>query len=114
MAATQIGTDLIVGVGTTMTSYVVVSRKLGDAEVNMSDILDENGVLITRIVKQTMVKQSCELIAKSGAAPATDFVKGAICTVAPFGSYYIDDVSIDYTDDALKVSVSGTLIGITA
>jgi len=113
MAANQIGTDLIVGVGTTMTSYVIVSRKVGDAEVNMSDVLDENGVLTTRIVKQTMAKQSLELVAKSGAVPATDFVKGSICAVAPLSNYYIDDVSIDYTDDALKVSVSGTLIGVT-
>jgi len=112
MAATQLGTDVQTGVGSTVAGYIVVSLTSGGKEVMLEDIVDENGVLYTRIVNQTMPKLSAELIPLSASSPATDFVTGAICALGVFDGYYMDDVSIEKTANATKVSVSGTLIGI--
>ncbi|MFH1602430.1 MAG: hypothetical protein ABIH03_00800, partial [Pseudomonadota bacterium] len=66
-----------------------------------------------RTILQTMDVISLTLIGKSGSTPASDFVKGAICAVAPLSNYYIDPVTVTRTEQAVRVEVTGTLIGIT-
>jgi len=113
MATTQIGTGLVIGVGQTMGSYVVVGRTIGDDDIKTADIDDEDGALKTRLVMRSHDKITLELISLSGATPASDFVKGAICAVAPLSNYYIEATSTARTEGAEKTTVTGTLIGIT-
>jgi hypothetical protein len=113
MAATQIGQDLIIGVGQTMGSYVVESMAVSDDDVKMQDVFDEDGVHKTRIVMQIKDKITLALIPMSGATPATDFVKGGICAVAPLSNYYIEEMSYERTEGAARVRVTGINLGIT-
>ena len=113
MATTQIGTDLIVGVGQTMGSYIVESYDEGDDEIKSEDIHDEDGVLKTRLIMQIMDRITLNLIAISGADPDTDFVKGAICGVAPLSDFYIEAKTISRTEGARRVTVTGLNLGIT-
>lgn len=113
MAANQIGTDLIVAVGTTISGYVVESITTGNKDVSMSDVKDEDGVLKTRIVKQTMAKVSLSLYAVSGTVPSTDWPTGGMATVTGWTAYFVDNCSIARTEDAMKVTVELTNIGIT-
>jgi len=113
MAGTQLGTDYEVGVGTTLTNYTITSFKTGDKNVAFSDVNDEDGALVSRLIKQAHAKVSMELVAKSGATPDIDFPPGAIATATGFTSYYVDDMSYDRTEDQMKVSVSLILLGIT-
>ena len=109
----QIGTALDAGSGTTIGNYIVESITTGDKDVHSEDIRDEDGVLATRIVKQTMNKISLSLIAKSGATPATDFPVGAMAVATGYTSYYVDSCSISKSENAARVSVSLTNIGIS-
>lgn len=113
MATSQIGTDLEIGVGQTMTDYIVVNRTLQNDDIKTEDVDDEDGALATRLVFRRHDSIELELVAKSGATPETDFVKGAICTLAPLANYYIEDVSIERVEGAARVRVTGKDLGIT-
>ena len=113
MATTQIGTDLVIGVGITMGSYIVSSRTLNDDDIKTDDIFDEDGALKTRLIFFSHDAKTLDLIPISGANPETDFVKGAICGVAPISDYYVEDVSIERTETAARVRVTAKNIGIT-
>ena len=113
MSATQIGTTLQVGVGATITNYIVERIETGDKEVNMKDVKDEDGVLATRIVKQTMAKIRLTLISKSAADPAADWPKGGMSTVSGYTDYFVDNMTIENTEDEERVTVELTNIGIT-
>lgn len=113
MAVTQIGTDLVIGVGTTMASYIVSKITNADDEIKTADVFDEDGALETRLVFWNHDRIKLELIALSGANPASDFVKGAVCGVSPLSNYYIEDVSVERTEGAAVVNVTGVNLGIT-
>lgn len=113
MAATQHGTDLVIGVGQTMGSYVVVGYDEGDDELHSEDIRDEDGVLKTRIIMQRMDRITLNLVCISGATPASDFIKGEICAVAPLSDYYIENAPITRVEGARRVSVTALNLGIT-
>lgn len=113
MATTQIGSDLNIGVGQTMGSYIVESLGNNDDIVKTKDIFDEDGALITRLVFFKHDVVTLVLISLSGAAPATDFPKAGISAVAPLSDYYIDSVSTDRDEGEERTTVTGHLIGIT-
>jgi len=113
MALEQIGTDLEVGVGTTIVNYIVERFEDGDKEVSMKDVNDEDGVLATRIIKQRMDKRRMTLICKSGATPKTDWPKGAMATVAGWTQYFVDNATVEETEDEQRVNLELTNIGIT-
>ena len=113
MGATQLGTDLMVGVGTTMASYVVSKIETLDNDVKTADVFDEDGALKTRIVFYAHARTRLELVCLISAAPATDFVKGSICAVAPLSNFYVEDVTLGRTEGAATVTVTGINIGIT-
>ena len=113
MAGTQIGTEFTVGVGTTLATYTISSYKAGDKNVAMTDVNDEDGALISRLIKQKHPKVELEMLAKTGAAPDTDFPPGEIATATGFTAYFVDSMSYERTEDQMKVSVSLTNIGIT-
>ena len=113
MAGTQLGTDYIIGVGTTLATYTITSFKTGDRNVAFSDVNDEDGALVSRLIKQKHAKVQLEMVAKTGAAPATDFPPGEIAAATGFTAYYVDDMSYTRTEDQMKVSVSLVLLGIT-
>ena len=113
MAGTQLGTEFIVGVGTTLDTYTVSSIKTGGVNVALSDVNDEDGALISRLIKQKHAKVDLELVAKTTCDAIGDWPVGAIATATGFTSYYVEDCSIDNTEDQQKVSVSLVLLGIT-
>ena len=113
MALEQLGTDLQVGVGITIANYIVERYETGDNETNMRDVNDEDGVLKTRIIKQRMAKIRLTLISLTAATPLTDWPKGAMATVAGYTEYFVDNMSIENTEDEERVTVELTDIGIT-
>jgi hypothetical protein len=117
----QIGTDLSVGATCTLTipnatKYIVVSCTEGGKQVDLEDIVDPDGKLITRLVFNRFAKITIELICKSTAEPATDFVEGSVTSfgVAPNDKWYIDSAPIVKTKSATKVTVGMTNIGLAA
>ena len=113
MATTQIGTDLIVNVGQTMGSYILESVTQGDLDVKNADIFDEEGVLKTRLIFQTMAKTVLALVPLTGATPLVDFVKGAISAVTPLVDFYVEAMLFERTEGAARVTVTGVNLGIT-
>jgi len=113
MAGTQLGAEYAIGVGTTLATYTITSIKTGDKNVAFSDVNDEDGALVSRLVKQQHSKVALEMVGKTDAAPQTDFPVGAIAVATGFTSYYVDDMSYTRTEDQMKVSVSLVLLGIT-
>ena len=113
MAGTQLGTEYSIGVGTTLATYTISSFKAGDKNVAFSDVNDEDGALVSRLIKQKHAKVEMELLAKTGAVPDTDFPVGEIAAATGFTSYYVESMSHDRTEDQQKVSVSLVLLGIT-
>lgn len=114
MAATQYGTNLIVGVASTaFTNYIIESHETGDVETNKTDQKNELGVIVTRIVKQKMTKETFGLVAKSGAAPITDFPKDtALTTPTAYSGWWVDDCRITRTEDPMKVTLTLTNLGL--
>lgn len=113
MAATQLGTDLLVGAGNVAGNYFVESIESGDADVKFTDYNDENGKLATRVIKDSWAKKTLNLVCKSGATPATDFPVGAMATLSGFTTYFVDSCSITASEDATKVTVQLSAIGIS-
>jgi hypothetical protein len=96
-----------------MASYIVESYEEGGDEVKTEDIFDEDGVLKTRLIMQIMDRITLNLICMSGAAPATDFDEGAICSLAPINNYYVESLSISRVEGARRVTVTAVNLGIT-
>jgi len=113
MAGTQIGTEYIIGVGTTLATYTVTSISQGSDDISSTDVNDENGKLSSRLIKDVWDRVDLELIAKTTADPDTDFPKGGIATATGFTDYYVDDMSYVRTEDHMRVSVSLQNIGTT-
>lgn len=111
MAVTQVGTTLIIGGQRTLSSYIVVSDSLG-ANVVTEEIEDATGVLTTIIVFRNEATINLSLISKTGAAPVTDFPKGAKCAISALSSYFVDEVSIERTKSAERTNVTLRLIGV--
>lgn len=117
----QVGTDLLVGATTTLTipnaaNYIVVSCTEGDKQIDSEDVMDSDGKLVTRLVFNKFAKFTLELICKAAAAPATDFVPGSVTSfgTTPNDKWYVDSCQIVKTKSANKVTVTGTLLGLTA
>lgn len=109
MAATQYGTALNVGIAVTAFSgsYICESHEYGDYDTNKTEQKNEAGVLVTVVVKQRMAKETFSLVAKSGAAPQTDFPKDtAITAFTAYSGWWVDDCRITRTEDPMKVSLT--------
>jgi hypothetical protein len=113
MAGTQIGLVYEIGVGETLDTYTITSVNRGDKNVASSDVNDEDGALTSRLIKQRHDKVDLEMVAKTGAAPETDFPVGLISVATGFTSYYVESMSYVRTEDHMKVSVSLVNIGVT-
>jgi len=113
MAGIQLGQELIIGIGQTIGNYIIESISVGDDDIHQEDVRDEDGVLATRIIMQTMDKITLGLIPKSGATPESDFQKGTITSVAPLVDYFVETMSFDRTEASARVSVTALLLGIT-
>ncbi|MFH1605624.1 MAG: hypothetical protein ABIH03_17160 [Pseudomonadota bacterium] len=114
MAATQIGTGLIVSASQTSltlpnaTNYILTSVKSGDTELDMDKIYSGTGALVTLVVYKNIERITVNLLCKNAADPATDYVKGATVTHTgpPAVYWYVEDVSIDKDKSPHKVSVT--------
>lgn len=113
MAGTQIGAEYAVGVGETLTTYTISQVTRGDKNVALSDVNDEDGALVSRLIKQKHAKVDLELIALTSADPDTDFPPGEIAAATGFTAFYVESQTHVRTEDQMKVSVSLVNIGIT-
>ena len=117
MAATQIGTTLMLGGQTTVTgfaSYIVESQTDNEVEAGKEDVFDAAGALSTRIVFYKWPKITFNLIAKSAAAPETDFPPEAKCVAAgTYSGWWVDSAPITRSKSPTKITVTLTSIGIT-
>ena len=113
MAATQTGTTLEAGVGATLASYIIQKIGTGNDTVSSWDVQDEDGVLATRGVNQTMDVISYELVSKSGADPDTDFPKGKFCAITALSNLWVQDCQINRQAEPETTSVTLVNIGIT-
>lgn len=112
MAATQLGTTLIIAGQRTLTNYIVSEDTINDANVVSEDVEDSDGKLCTRIVFRNEAKIKLSLICKTGATPASDFPIGTMCTVTGLTGYFVDSAPIVKSKSAQKVTVEMTLLGV--
>lgn len=111
-----IGTGVISGAAPsvgTWTNYIVQSVTEGDKDVEIEDIDDADGALATRLIMKRHAKLHVEAVCKSAATPTTDFPKGAMCALTGLTAYYVDDIKVNETKGATRISVDLSLIGIT-
>ena len=112
----SIGTGVISGavpsVGT-WTNYIVQSVTEADKDVEIEDIDDADGALVTRLIFKRHAKLHIEAVCKTAATPVTDFPKGDMCALTGLTAYYVDDIKVTETKGANRISVDLTLIGIT-
>ncbi len=112
MAATQLGSTLIIGGQRTLTNYIVSEDTINDANVVSEDVEDADGKLTTRIIFRNEAKIRLSLICKSGATPTSEFPVGAMCTVTGLTGYFVDSAPVVKTKSAQKVTVDMTLLGV--
>lgn len=105
MAATQIGTTLLLGVGSTLGSYIIAQITNNEANIVSEEVEDENGALATHITYRNEPVIGFELICKSDATPATDFPIGALATLSGYGSYLVENATVTATKSPRRVSV---------
>jgi hypothetical protein len=110
MAATQLGSTLIIGGQRTLTNYIVSEETANDANVVMEDVEDADGAFATRIIFRNEGKIKVSLICRTGATPATEFPVGAMCTVTGLTGYFVDSAPIVKSKSAQKVTVEMTKI----
>ncbi len=112
---TQVGTTLQFGGQTTaFASYIVESQTDNEAEVGKEDTFDADGAIANRAVYYRFPKITFNLIAKSGAAPATDFPPEAKCAATgTYSGWWVDSAPIVRSKSPTKITVTLTSIGLT-
>lgn len=110
MAATQIGSTLIIGGQRALTNYIVSEDTLNDANVVSEDVEDADGKLVTRIVFRNEAKIKCSLICKTGATPTSDFPVGGMCAITGLTQYFVDSAPVVKSKSAQKVNLEMTAI----
>jgi hypothetical protein len=115
MAATQIGTTLIIGQQTTVFgSYIVTDQTDNQNEAGTEDTFDADGALANRTVFYRWPKINFNLIGKSGAAPETDFPPNAKCTATgTYSGWWVEGAPVTKSKSPLKIAVTLVSIGIT-
>ncbi|GEM_PF-6205087 len=107
--------DVVIG-APTAAGYIVQSvTDPAGADIDMEDIIDHNtGQLVTRLVFQVHKKFSLTLITTTG-DPEADFPLGSLVSNPPgiTGDVFVDDLQVEKTRGAQRVTVSCTNIGLT-
>lgn len=111
--ATELGQNLNIGAGTITGSYIVDSRDEGDKDIDLEDIMDEDGLLNTRIIFNSFDKFSFSLIVISGGLPLVDFIMGEISAHPDFTTLYVESATVSSTKSAQRVAVTLSDLGIT-
>jgi len=116
----QHGTSLLVGEqnkihgsSVTFTNYIVESATDGTREIDSEDIMNEDGLWVTRLVFRREKTVQLNLIAKAAATPLTDFPAGAMCTVTGLTTYFVDSCEVAKSKSAQRVSVKLIQLGCT-
>lgn len=109
---TQVQAGAAPSVGT-WTNYIVQRVTEGEKEIDLEDIFDADGALVTRLIFRRHAKLTVEAVCKQAAAPATDFPQGDMATLTGLTAFYVDRCSIAESKGATTVSVELTNIGIT-
>lgn len=106
MAATQIGTTLILSGQRSIPNYIVVSDGVGDSNVVSEEIETADGAFSTNVCYRNEAIIKLTLISKSGATPTTEFPKGAMCTITGLTTYIVDDCNIDRSKGPERTTVT--------
>jgi hypothetical protein len=114
MSATQVGTTLILGGQTTVFgSYIVESETNNEIEAGKEDVFDADGALSTRVTYYRWPKITLNLIAKTGALPATDFPPESKCVATgAYSGWWVDSAPVVKSKSPTKITVTLTSIGI--
>lgn len=115
-AAVVTGGQAAAGLGT-FTNWLVERCVTGDVEVDSEDIMNEDGLLYSRLIYNKFEKIQLSLISKGAGGTAaqalTDFPAGNICTLTGLTTYYVDSCSITSSKSAVRVEVTLKNLGIT-
>ena len=117
MAATQIGTSLILGSGTITGSYLVLSKTQGSKNVDSEDFFDGvDGSFSTRVVYNKQAQETLELLilgTGSVAQALIDFPMGGLAAHSDFSGWHVDNMAVVREKSPSRVSVSLTNLGTT-
>jgi hypothetical protein len=116
MAATQLGADLLLEPGATVTGYVVVSRRVPDPVTSEEEKVGADGALANLITyySHPVVELVLEpLAATAEATILTDFPKNAKCTVSGLTAYTVRSRDIERSAGPARVTVRLVLDGLS-
>lgn len=97
----------------TWTNYIVQSVTEGNKNVEIEDVFDADGALVTRLVFLRHAKLSITAVCKTAATPATDFPVGDMSALTGLTAFYVDGLSVNKVKGATQITVELTNIGIT-
>jgi hypothetical protein len=115
MPASQLGADLLLTPGTTISGYTVVSRNISTVSDN-EEKKDENGALKVRITYSALEQIQLVLepeTAKDESAIKADFPINAKTTITGLTTYTVTDRSIDRSSGPAQVNVTLLADGLT-
>ena len=106
MAATQIGTTLIVGGQSTLfSSYIVESQGTNTVDADEEMVNDADGKPVTKIIYSALPVVTLNLICMSGANPATDFpAKGRCAVTGTYSGWFVDSAEVSTSKSPQRVT----------
>jgi hypothetical protein len=115
MPITQVGTGLqFGGQATAFASYIVETDTTNEVEGGKEDTFNADGSLANRAVFYRWSKVTLNLIAKTGAIPATDFPPENLCAATgAYSGWWVDSAPIVRSKSPTKITVTLTNIGIS-
>lgn len=90
-------------------NYIIESATEGDKELDMEDVFDENGALVTRIIHNAFARVEATLLCKTAASPTGDFPTGTLIA----NTWFVNSAPVTKTKSPHRVQLSVTNIGIS-
>ena len=116
MAATQIGTDALVGASyaglPNASDYIVESVVINGREVEFDDTFDELGARALRLVLNSFDVVRLTLICKDSADPLTDYPAETVITVDSAATWFVNSAPVTKTKSPWRVEVEITNYGL--
>jgi hypothetical protein len=116
MAATQIGTDALVGASyaglPNAANYIVEQVTINGKEVDFEDTFNEYGARALRVVFNAFDKVGLTLLCKAGAAPLTDYPAETVITVDSAATWFVNSAPVTKTKSPWRVEVELTNYGL--
>ena len=114
---TQLGTNLKAGApDLSAAGYYVQSWTPGGADIDQEDFDNATtGARLTRMIHKVDDKINFDMLAAgthTESSITTHFPEGAMCTLAPYGSFFVDSCTIAQSKSAWRITGTLTNIGI--